>query len=148
MPIGLNISRSVGRYLLEHYLSQHDESAFRDVYLQFIADQGSHRDINTAWGLADGMAQQINNSFVSGLDQMQVEKWLFQGCEREFPADDQEQHEAVLNHLDLLPPPKEFPLDQALETIASLLSIDERGNYTSLELSDRVAVSNTTHGFL
>lgn len=153
---GLNITQAVGRFLMSERLLNNNNNK-NDVHwhIQFIADAKAHRDVDTAWALAQGMREAVVDArkntksrvTVTGLDQIYTEEWLFSGCQEDegLHVDKEQQLQAVLDRLETLPPPPDFPIQQALDTIAEFFSDEE---FQHLNLTNAVVISNSTRNFV
>jgi len=156
---GLNITQAVGRYLMENQLLLDDLDYAsgaggtrttrdrNDLHVQIIADAGVRRDVDTAQALVEGMLDvtnlTTNTLTITGLDDLYAEERLFDEpvSSEEYYTED-EQHEAILDRISLLPPPPDFPLHEAVETVINLLP---GGNPLHFNITEDVAISKSNH---
>lgn len=136
---GIQQTEAVGKYLLEQLWKKNHK---KRIHVEFIADSGSQRDIDTAWALARGMKTDLKVDYgtsdivVTGLDTMHMLPELFHPVgdicpELEYTTD--ERINQIQKRLDLLAPV--FPTHpsnvvQQLSEVFSRLGVKKQNDLT------------------
>lgn len=125
--VGMEITRKMGRYLLEEILLPDSRMETDQFHVQIIMDESSQRDVDTAWALSQGMQDVVHNGInvnVTGLHQIYGEKYLFRQpafVQESPPYTSEQQYQAVRKRLEFLPEPPDFPLRIAFKVIADIM---------------------------